>query len=64
MSAYLSVRVLVVFVVAGVVVLLDEAEIFLSFPLQDAFPPLRVGGKVTLLGEVEREDGDTSRVRK
>lgn len=30
---YLSVCVLMMFVVAGVVVLLDEAEVFLSLPL-------------------------------
>lgn len=48
MLIYLSVRVLMVFVVAGVVVLLDEAEVFLSLPLQDTVSPLCIGGEVTL----------------
>lgn len=33
MCIYLSVCVLMVFIIAGVVVLLNEAEIFLSLPL-------------------------------
>lgn len=37
-----------VLVVAGVVVLLDEAEVLLPLPLQDAVPPLCVGGEITL----------------
>ena len=53
-SIYLSVCVLVVFVIAGVVVLLDEAEIFLPLPLQDAVSPLCVGWQVTLK---ERDGG-------
>ena len=47
---YLSVRVLVVFVVAGVVVLLYEAKILLSLPLQGAAPPLCVSREVALRG--------------
>lgn len=39
---YLSVCVLMVFVIAGVIVLLDEAKIFLSLPLQDAVSPFRI----------------------
>lgn len=48
---YLSVCVLMVFVVARVVVLLDEAEVFLSLPLQDAVSPLCIGREVTLKKE-------------
>lgn len=46
--AYLSVRVLMVLVIAGVVVLLDEAKILLPLPLQDVLSPLSVGWQVTL----------------
>lgn len=52
---YLSVRVLMVLVVAGVVILLDEAKIFLPLPLQDALSPLCISWEVTLRG------GDTWR---
>lgn len=47
---YLSVRVLMVLVVAGVVILLDEAKIFLPLPLQDTLPSLCVSWEVTLPG--------------
>lgn len=47
---YLSVRVLMVLVIAGVVILLDEAKIFLPLPLQDALSPLCVSWEVTLPG--------------
>lgn len=39
-----------VFVVAGVVILLDEAEVLLPLPLQSTFPPLCVGREVALQG--------------
>lgn len=47
---YLSVGVLVVLVVAGVVILLDEAEVFLPLPLERALSPLRVRREVALRG--------------
>lgn len=53
---YLSVGVLMVLVIAGVVVLLDEAKVLLTLPLQCALPPLGVGGEVALW-ERERAGG-------
>lgn len=47
---YLSVRVLVVLVVAGVVILLDEAKVLLPLPLQDALSPLSVSWEIALWG--------------
>lgn len=45
---YLSVCVLMVFVIAGVIVLLDKAKVFLSLSLQDAVSPLCISWEVTL----------------
>lgn len=39
-----------VFVIAGVVVLLDEAEVLLSLPLKDAVSSFCVSWEVTLRG--------------
>lgn len=47
-GSYLSVGVLVVLLVPGVVVLLDEAEVLLPFPLQGQLPALRVGREIAL----------------
>lgn len=47
-NRYLSVSVLVVLIIAGVIVLLDEAKVLLPLPLQHAVSPLRVGGEITL----------------
>lgn len=47
---YLSVGVLMVLVVAGVVILLDEAKIFLPLPLQDTLSSLCISWEVTLQG--------------
>lgn len=47
-GSYLSVGVLVVLLVPGVVVLLDEAKVLLPFPLQGQLPALRVGGEIAL----------------
>lgn len=45
---YLAVSILVVLLVPGVVVLLDEAEVFLPLALQSQLPSLHVGGEITL----------------
>lgn len=45
---YLSVGVLVMLVVAGVVVLLDETKVFLPLSLQRAGSALGIGRQVTL----------------
>lgn len=37
-----------VLIITGVVVLLNEAKVLLSLPLQYAVSPLRVGGEITL----------------
>lgn len=58
---YLSVRVLMVFVIAGVIVLLDKAKVFLSLSLQDTVSPLCISWEVTLT-EGERI-GDKKKVR-
>lgn len=55
-SSYLSVGVLMVFVIAGVVVLLNEAKVLLPFPLQRALPPLGVGWEVALWGGGEKRN--------
>lgn len=55
---YLSVRVLMVFVIAGVVVLLDEAEVLLSLPLKDAVSSFCVSWEVTL------RDGEKTKKKK
>lgn len=60
---YLSVRVLMVLVVAGVVILLDEAKVFLPLPLQDALSPLRISREVTLRGGNTRCDWKNTRTR-
>lgn len=60
---YLSVRVLMVLVVAGVVILLDEAKVFLPLPLQDALSPLRIRREVTLRGGNTRCDWKNTRTR-
>lgn len=58
---YLSVRVLMVFVIAGVVVLLDEAEVLLSLPLKDAVSSFCVSWEVTLRdGEKTKKKNKTS----
>lgn len=58
---YLSVRVLMVLIVAGVVILLDEAKVFLPLPLQDALSPLRISWEVTLRGGNTRCDWKNTR---
>lgn len=60
---YLSVRVLMVLVVAGVVILLDEAKVFLPLPPQDALSPLRISWEVTLRGGNTRCDWKNTRTR-
>lgn len=46
--SYLSVCVLMVFIITRVVVLLNKAKIFLPLPLQRAFSPLCIGWQVPL----------------
>lgn len=60
---YLSVRVLMVLVVAGVVILLDEAKVFLPLPLQDALSPLCISWEVTLRGDNTRCDLKNTQTR-
>lgn len=60
---YLSVRVLMVLIVAGVVILLDEAKVFLPLPLQDALSPLGISWEVTLRGGNTPCDWKNTRTR-
>lgn len=55
---YLSVGVLVMLVIAGVVVLLDETEVLLPFSLKRAGSALGIGRQVTLRTAI-RTDTDT-----
>lgn len=45
---YLSVGVLVVLIIAGVIVLLDETKVLLPLPLQHTVSPLCIGREITL----------------
>lgn len=50
-GSYLSVGVLMVLLVPGIVILLDEAEILLPLALQSQLSPLHVCGEITLRQE-------------
>lgn len=50
-GSYLSVGVLMVFLIPGIVILLDEAKVLLPLTLQSQLSPLHVCGEITLRQE-------------
>jgi len=50
-GSYLSVGVLMVFLVPGIIILLDEAKVLLPLTLQSQLSPLHVCGEITLRQE-------------